>query len=95
MNPEIGYQLYRDVGVAGLFIFLYLATLVTFIRDLKAQRKEAQEMTERVIKAMDSSSISSVKAAEVLEKVKGTIEDNTRKMSEFIAFLKGRDDREA
>lgn len=86
-------EMYKTFGVTGLFIFLYLTTVYMFIRDLQAQRKKEEERTERVIKALEASSSASLKSAEVLTSVKTTLDDSDRKLGEFVAFIKGRDDR--
>lgn len=94
MNPETGVQIYRDFGVAALFITMYLVTIVMFIKDLQKQRKDSQELVVKMITAIEASAIQSLECKEAMESTQLTIENNLRQTGEFIAFLKGRDNRE-
>lgn len=85
------WQIYRDAGVAALFILLYVTTLKMFITDLKEQRKQGIENTEKVIKALETSSTAMANSTFVLREAKSSIEQNTRQTAEFVAYIKGRD----
>jgi hypothetical protein len=43
MDPVTGLEAYKQLGVAALFIVMYLATIGLFIRDLRQQRKAEME----------------------------------------------------
>ncbi len=83
--------IYKDYGVAGLFLTLYLITLWFFYKELKEREKLMVAITERVVTALDKSSDSSETTAEVLKNVGTSLDTNTKQTGEFIAFVRGRD----
>ena len=85
------WQVYRDFGVAGLFILLYLSTVIAFVKDLKEQRKTQSDMVERVIKSMESSAAVTGQCVEVLKEVRQVTSESTKQNAEFLSYLKGRD----
>jgi hypothetical protein len=92
MGPSDAVAIYKEAGIAVLFIVMYLTTLVVFIRDLREQRTAAQANTEKMIKALESSENINKQAIECMEQVDSTLQLNARQTSEFIAYLEGRDD---
>jgi hypothetical protein len=92
-------QAYKEVGVAALFISMYLATIWKFINELKESRAfqtaMMKEMTEKVIIALESSKQTNNEYNRMAAEVKVTIDQNTRHSIEFLAFLKGRDGESA
>jgi DNA-binding MarR family transcriptional regulator len=92
MGPSDAVAIYKEAGIAVLFIVMYLTTLIFFIRDLREQRVVAQATTEKMIKALESSEHTSKQAIESMEQVNSTLQLNARQTAEFIAYLEGRDD---
>ena len=83
--------LYKDVGVAVLFLALLLIVSLYFYRELKAAKKESVAMTERVISALDTSSHATEDCTKSMASLKTTVDENMSQTREFIAFLRGRD----
>jgi len=92
MDPATGLEVYKTYGVAGLFIVMYLATIWLFIADLKSQREKFAEMTKQMVEALNSSAMANIKTSDILSEVKKSLDENSNKMSEFIAYLRGRDE---
>jgi len=92
MSPVDAVTIYRDAGVAALFIVLYLTTLYFFIRDLREQRVAAHVNAEKMVKALENSERTTQQAIECMNQVKETISLHATQTAEFIAYLEGRDD---
>ena len=91
MDISQALQTYRELGVAGLFILMYLATIAMFICDLRKQRAAADENVEKMVRALDASAAASARTGDVLQRVHETLEENSRQLGEFVAYLRGRD----
>ena len=91
MDPVTGLEAYKQLGVAALFIAMYLATIAMFIRDLRQQRKAAEDNTEQMVRALEASTQASSRTVEVLREVNSTLDAHSRQLAEFVAWLRGRD----
>ncbi len=85
-------KVYKDFGVAGLFIALELVTVWLFYKELKNGKSELVAMTKMVTMALDN-------AATAIEDMNTKSDANTRSVNDirnqnekFQAFLQGRDD---
>ncbi len=85
-------KVYKDYGVAGLFMVLFVATIYFFYKDLKERLKEQVAITERVVNVLDKASNSMSTSAEKLGGVEESINNQSTQTKEFIAFLRGRDE---
>jgi len=88
------WKIYQEVGIAAFFAALYLATIAAYLFDLKKQREASNAAVERMISAMDSSTMAQSNSAEVLKQVKTSIDASIIQNVEFLAYLKGRDRRD-
>lgn len=90
---------YKEVGVAFLFMWMYLATIWKFIAELKDTRAFQtalmKEMTEKVIIALESSKRTSEDYNKMAMEMKAFMDQSARNSLEFMAFLKGRDGERA
>ncbi len=84
---------YKEFGVAGLFIMMYLATVWLLIKELKASKKECVDITDRVVTVLDKSANCVDRFSAVMEKVEQGQSDLMTNNKEFIAFFKGRDEQ--
>lgn len=84
-------KVYKDFGVAGLFITLYLLTVWRFYRELKDREQKGMAMTERMIVALDGAANAIERNGEVLSTVEKSIGESTTQVKLFIAFIRGRD----
>ena len=82
---------YREYGVAGLFIILYVITTRQFYLELKSSKDDVVRMTEKYATALDQATTAVNRSTTTMELVKGGLEESRRQTSEFIAFTKGRD----
>ena len=85
-------KVYKDFGVAGLFIALELVTVWLFYKELKNSKEELVTMTKLVITALDS-------AANAIEDMNSKSDASTKSVNDirtqnekFQAFLQGRDE---
>lgn len=85
-------KVYKDYGVAGLFIALELFTVYFFYKELKSSKAESVAMTEKVITVADKSANAINEASKASYDTKGALDTTIRQNAEFIAFLRGRDD---
>lgn len=94
MDPLESVKIYKDFGVAALFIVMYTVTVWFLIRYLIKQGRERDQLIREVVKALESSASSMNKNTEVMTQVKASTDENIRMSVEFVSFLKGRDRRE-
>lgn len=85
-------KVYKDYGVAGLFISLELITVYFFYRELKNSKAEVVVMTEKVITVADKAANAIQEISRTSSEVKSGIDQMRSQNIEFISFLKGRDD---
>lgn len=86
-----GYSVYRDAGVAALFIVMYLSTVWAFIKFLRDQLAQQAVMIAQVTAQCQQVSRVCDDYKKVCEDLKKTLEEKIRQDCEFMAFLKGRD----
>ncbi len=84
-------KVYKDVGVAGLFICLYLITIYYFYKELKDANTRTAQTTERVVVALDKASQAIERSVQGADSVCKSLDINTRQTAEFISFVRGRD----
>jgi len=82
----------KDFGVAALFIAMYLTTIFYFYKDLIGQKKEMRETVEKVSAALEHATRAIETSNDTGENVVRGLSDVKSQTSEFIAYLKGRDD---
>lgn len=85
-------KIYKDFGVAGLFIALYLGTLFFFYKELKNSKNELVAMTKLVTMTLDNASTAIEDMNELSSSTKRSVEDLTTQSRTFQAFLQGRDE---
>lgn len=84
---------YRELGVAGLFIFLYVSTVIIFFKTLREDRKETIQLTEKMIAALESSTNANRDSAKLVAEVKNSLDQSTNQSKEFLAYARGRDSK--
>lgn len=93
MPLESYLEIFKDVGVAGLFIAMYLTTALYLFRELKESKKEIKDIIEKTTLALERSTKNSGDVIAVLKQVQDTLGDSREQMSQFIAYQRGRDTR--
>jgi hypothetical protein len=95
MPPEVetAWTVYEKAGLAGLFLLMYLFTVGYLIRSLVRQQKEGKEETAMIVHALESSTAMNEKCADLMDRVSTATEQQSRALSEFIAWMKGREGR--
>jgi len=86
-------KIYKDYGIAGLFLVLYLTTVWKFHETLKSNKTEMVMMVERVIHVADTSSAAIAASNETMSEVKSGMDQLVRQNGEFLSYLKGRDEQ--
>ncbi len=85
-------KVYKDFGVAGLFIALELVTVWLFYKELKNSKTELVAMTKLVTMTLDNASTAIEDMNKLSENTKRSVEDLCNQSKTFQAFLQGRDD---
>ena len=88
---DAGMQAYRDLGYGALFVFMYLSTLVYFLRKQDQDKKESAENIRVMAAALNRASDSQENNSEALEAIKTSMDQTQKSVGEFIAYIKGRD----
>lgn len=86
-------KVYKDFGVAGLFICLELVTVYTFYKELKSSKEEVVAMTKLVTMTLDNASTAIEDMNDVAASSKRSVDDLCNQSKNFQAFLQGRDDQ--
>ncbi len=86
-------KVYKDFGVAGLFLCLYLITVYFFYKNMQAGKIEAVAMTERVVLMLDKAANAINEMSRVSMEEKASLDQMRSQNNEFISFLRGRDER--
>jgi hypothetical protein len=86
-----GYSVYRDAGVAALFIVMYLSTIYTFIKFMREQLAQQATMIAQMNAAVQQVAQVCHDYKKVCEDLKRTLDEKIKQDCEFMAFLKGRD----
>lgn len=89
-----GLEAYEKFGIAGLFICMYLVTIWFLVRQILASKKEMVDMVEKVVAIQEKTIKSNEDITKTMGAVKRTVEASVAQHSEFIAYLRGRDDRD-
>ncbi len=85
-------KVYKDYGVAGLFICLYLITVYFFYKELKNSKSEYVTMVERVVGTLDKATSAITEASQTSKDARECMDQTRSQNNEFISFLRGRDD---
>ncbi len=85
-------KIYKDYGVAGLFICLELFTVYWFYQELKNSKKEMIEMTVKVTTIADKAANAIEENSRLCLDVKSGMDQTRAQNNEFMAFLRGRDE---
>ncbi len=85
-------KVYKDFGVAGLFICLELFTVYFFYKELKNSKNEMIEMTIKVITIADKATNAIEESSKLSLDVKIGMDQTRAQNNEFMAFLRGRDE---
>lgn len=86
-------KVYKDFGVAGLFICLELFTVYAFYKDLKNSKSELVAMTEKVTTIADKATAAIVEMNRASLDVRSGMDQMRAQNNEFVSFLRGRDER--
>lgn len=79
---------YKDIGITGV----WLLTLWKFYSDLKEHKKEAVALIERYATSLDQANNAINRSSNTMDGVSKSIQESRQQTSEFIAFVRGRDD---
>ena len=91
MTLEPWMEILKQFGIAGLFIAMYLTTIWYFYKELKESKKEMRETVERTTLALEKSDRIGEDTIRLLRSLEDTMTDNSKQISEFISFQRGRD----
>jgi len=86
------YQVYKEFGVAALFIVMYVTTVWFLIRTLVQDRAKEVKRTEKVVELIVTSNAVLSRNTEILEKLKGAIEAEERKSAELLTYLRTKEE---
>jgi len=100
MNIMQFFETYREFGVAGLFIVLFLFLFAMILKErkglIRSLEKKGEDEVERVkmITAVVQANTSTVREQnELLKELKDAIRSDTAKQSELLVYLKAREGR--
>ena len=91
MDIQVLLKILQDMGVAALFIAMYLFTIWYFYKELKSSKADATAMVEKVTTSLDKSSRATEDETKALDGVKASLDETRGQTREFLAFLRGRD----
>jgi len=86
-------SVYEKAGIAGLFLLLFTVAIGLLIKELMRARRQDQETTKLVISALDKSVTAIDRNTVALERHDDAITENSKTMSELLAYFEGRDGR--
>lgn len=85
-------KIYKDFGVAGLFLALELVTIWLFYKELKNSKDELVAMTKLVTMTLDNASTAIEDMNTLSKNTKQSVDDLCNQSKTFQAFLQGRDE---
>lgn len=96
-------KIYKDYGVAGLFIALLLVVVFYFYKELKSSKAEALQqseqsnakiiaLTEKIISVADKAASSISDNNDMSADLKTALDQMRTQNNECISFFKGRDE---
>jgi len=85
-------KIYKDLGVAALFIALYLVTVYFFYKELKNSKDEVVVMTEKVTAVLDKAATAITEMNKTTRDGKDSIDQLRNQNEQFLSFLRGRDE---
>lgn len=85
-------KVYKDLGVAGLFIGLELLTVFYFYKELKNSKSESMVMVRDVTCALDKATAAITEMNRASVDSKQNMDLMRAQNNEFMSFLKGRDE---
>lgn len=86
------YTIYKEFGVAALFIVMYVTTVWFLIRTLVQDRAKEVKRTEKLAELIATSNVVWRRNTEILEQLKLAIEREERRALEFLVYVKARND---
>ncbi|MFH1303776.1 MAG: hypothetical protein ABIK07_22185 [Planctomycetota bacterium] len=86
------YKIYREFGVAALFIAMYITTVWFLIKKLMQDRIQEVKRTKEIVEVVMTSNMVLSKNTEILEKLKSAIESEEKKSSELLMYLRTKDE---
>jgi uncharacterized membrane protein YgcG len=85
-------RIYKEMGVAALFIVMYVVTVWFLIRLLIADKKKAEEKTERMINVVNDCTNSNEQVTDAVKEMNKALEANTQHQIAFLTYQKARDE---
>ncbi len=85
-------RIYKDFGVAGLFIALYIVTVYYYNKEIKSSKSEAILMVEKVTTVADKAAHAIMESNRTSIELKSGIDQLRAQNNDFISFLRGRDE---
>jgi uncharacterized protein Yka (UPF0111/DUF47 family) len=82
---------YQELGVAGLFILLYITTVWYLIRTLVQSKVDATNETQKVVTALNEAVTATESMAETIGELKESVDGESKKIDELLTYLKLRD----
>jgi len=81
---------YQNLGVAGLFIMMYLSTVWFLIRRLIKDREEERVRTERIVQVL-AKYVETMRAHNaLLDRLRDSVNADIQQQRELIVYLKAR-----
>jgi hypothetical protein len=87
-----GLTAYKEFGVAGLFIVMYLGTVWFLIRMLIKDRDKEIDRVRALAQVVTENAGACLKVAQILEQLKERTEAEERKSAELLTYIRARDD---
>jgi HAMP domain-containing protein len=89
VDPYI--ELYKQGGVALLFIALFLTACYFLYKALVSQKEENLKIAKNAVDALRESTDINISVKDALKELRDSVQDNSASMTEFMAYLRGRD----
>ena len=82
---------YQELGVLGIFILLYIATVLFLIRTLVKDKEAEKNETTRVVTSLNAATNAMEKVSEGLDELQDVSEAQSKKVEDLLNYLRIRD----
>jgi len=88
VDPVASYQVYKEFGVAALFIVMYLGTVWFLIRQLVKGKEEAVENAKTMARALEANTQSTDASNSIMLELKKAIAESSKSTDVMIACVR-------
>jgi hypothetical protein len=82
---------YQELGVAGLFILLYITTVLYLIRTLVKDKEDEKTETKNVVNALNSATVAMKGMADSMDELKEMSREQNKNVDAMMTYMKLRD----